>query len=128
LERNKRYTGIFTLWFALIIILAHQIIPHDHHSTDLYGDKEEGCPVSHEMPVHKNGLPVHCHAFNDLTAEETIKVVPALMVNSNDFNLSNKLEIPYNQVLIITITDDHTLSVFPQFLEVNSFRAPPANS
>jgi hypothetical protein len=128
LRKNTRPTGIFALWFALIIILAHQIIPHDHHSTDLYGDKEVSCPVSQERPSHNNGLPVHCHAFNELTAEETVKVVPSLIASSNDFDVLCKPEIPYFQVLLIISTDHHVISVSRPFLEVFSLRAPPANS
>jgi len=104
------------------------VIPHDHHSNDLYGDKEVNCPVSNEKPVHNNGLPVHCHAFNDLTTEETVKVVPFIMIYSTCLIASSKPDVPYSLDFLITITEHHTISTSRPFLEVNSFRAPPAIS
>ena len=108
--------------------MAHQLIPHDHHSSDLYGLKEDLCPVTEEENTHHHGLPAHCHAFNELTVEEIVKVTPATHAISADLTLPVSSEMPYFQVYLINITDHHTLSETVPYHKINSFRAPPVIS
>jgi hypothetical protein len=59
---------IFFLFLAGLVLNAHMMIPHDHHQADSDFCREISYPVSKTGSAHHQGLPVHCHAFNDLTS------------------------------------------------------------
>ncbi|MBK9391897.1 MAG: hypothetical protein IPN68_17525 [Bacteroidetes bacterium] len=64
MSRIFKYTSIIFSWVACIALVAHLIIPHDHHSADSFPEQDNKCPA--ENNHSHNGIPVHCHAFNDL--------------------------------------------------------------
>jgi len=68
LGKFLKKAAVFFLWLAVTIIMAHAVIPHDHHSEITLTDTS--CNA-HESGAHQhNPLPVHCHAFNDLVCEK----------------------------------------------------------
>lgn len=67
--------SVFFLWFAIVAINAHMIIPHDHHDVESTASQESNCPASNNNDNHHSGFPVHCHACNDLTSEKAVAFV-----------------------------------------------------
>ena len=65
-----KHISVYSLWLAIAAILAHMIIPHDHHILETFSDQEQNCPASNHQTGHSPGYPIHCHAFNDLASEE----------------------------------------------------------
>lgn len=65
----------FSLLLAVLIIIAHMIIPHDHHLAGTIPGQDDTCPFSKEETGNHEGFPIHCHAFNDLSAEEASTLV-----------------------------------------------------
>jgi hypothetical protein len=62
--------AVLFLWLAVIIIMAHAVVPHDHHS-EFSGSFPDTSCNAHENGVGNNRpLPLHCHAFNDLVCEK----------------------------------------------------------
>jgi hypothetical protein len=118
----------FFLWIAWLVITAHLIIPHDHHSSDLYGNKEDECPVTDGKSGHNHGLPVHCHAFNDLVTEKVIKYIPGKHIQSHDFTLYDFNKISDFQTFHITIIEQHKTFASNPTVEFYALRAPPVVS
>jgi len=123
----KHIPGFF-LWIAWLVITAHLIIPHDHHSSDLSGNKEDACPVTDGRSGHNHGLPVHCHAFNDLAADKVIKYIPGKNIQSHDISLGGFYKIPDFQSFYLTITEQYSAYASNPCLEFYALRAPPAIS
>ncbi len=125
MKKFRKYTGLIIIWFAWLIIIAHQVIPHDHHSFDSECVKEDVSSSCDTNPFHNHGLPRHCHAFNELTAGETIKIIPVTW--QTDYLLSDEnTGIPYSQISAIIFTEHHTLTVKGYPADLNSLRAPPS--
>jgi hypothetical protein len=70
------YSSMFFFWLAGITLVAHLILPHDHHNSEYFPNQNNDCPVENQNNDHKHGLPIHCHAFNDLAIEKTGKFIP----------------------------------------------------
>jgi hypothetical protein len=68
-----RNISIFSFWLAGMALVAHLVIPHDHHISDTFSDQNNNCPAERPVTEHHNGFPIHCHAFNDLAAEKVVK-------------------------------------------------------
>ncbi len=66
-----KYVPVLFVWLAGLILIVHQVIPHDHHIASAYTDQDNKCPVTDQNSGDKTGLPVHCHAFNDLFQEKS---------------------------------------------------------
>ena len=127
---NRIIKGIpaFSLWLAWLIITAHLIIPHDHHSSDLYGNKEDTCPHSQNNTRHNHGFPVHCHAFNDLASEKAVTYSIDRNIQHFDFtlniyykNLANKLSF---SGLIVFETEKQLLN--SESAQLSLLRGPPS--
>jgi hypothetical protein len=88
----KILDGLFLLLAGLVIV-AHQIIPHDHHFSESASGKENPCPYSNSKSDHHPGFPVHCHAFNDLASEKAIIIIPENKVRNNSTILNYFAEI-----------------------------------
>jgi hypothetical protein len=58
------------LWLAVVVIMAHTVIPHDHHTESSCAIPDASCNAQENGNSHHNPLPVHCHAFNDLVCEK----------------------------------------------------------
>jgi hypothetical protein len=77
----------FFLLLAGLISTAHMIIPHDHHIAGITPGSDEACPISKGNLETHRGFPIHCHAFNDLNAEE-----------ATTFYLPCNVQLSYNQL------------------------------
>ncbi|MCX6255300.1 MAG: hypothetical protein NTV31_12585 [Bacteroidia bacterium] len=88
----KNIPGFFLL-FAGLAINAHMIIPHDHHIMESVASQDDTCPVSNNKTDHHTGFPVHCHAFNDLTAEKAITYVQIKEIQCKDYVRSSFFDL-----------------------------------
>lgn len=55
------------LLLCFSVYLAHNLVPHDHHSELIAAHAGETCPIDHEEHQRTGDHPAHCHAFNELT-------------------------------------------------------------
>jgi hypothetical protein len=120
----------FFLWFAWLIITAHLMIPHDHHSGDSFIAKEDACPGSNGKTGHSSGFPMHCHAFNDLTSEKAtiffiIENIQDNVIAFSSFPDPFAFEI---QSRGISIFDIRKPILNAYYLELTPLRAPPSIS
>jgi len=122
-----RYSSFFFFWLAGIALVAHLIIPHDHHNTEYVPGQNKECPVENQNHHQKHGFPIHCHAFNDLAAEKVVKY------NSGEKNQNFFTDFICESDLYITkvsaginIYCNYT-EPFPSFILTDFFRlrAPP---
>ncbi len=84
MNHREKNTGIWLTSLAAMILLLHNIFPHDHHYQDfrpLQHDDLTDCLFQH---TENNNPPLHCHAFNN-----------------TDINPSNtaKVEVPVSQII-----------------------------
>jgi len=119
---------VFFLWLAWLVITAHVIIPHDHHSADSFTAKEDACPFSNGKTGQSSGFPIHCHAFNDLASEKASTYFLTENIRYNDVSISGfpdalTFEL---QVSCITIIDLQKPFTDSHLLELSPLRAPPS--
>ena len=96
----KKYGPVFCLWLAGLILNAHQIIPHDHHSAYTYADQDNKCPGSDTKHDHRSGVPIHCHALNDLVLEK-VRIYSAsrnIQLNITDIDIFKEVDISLTQI------------------------------
>jgi len=127
ITRILRNFGVLLLSLAALALVGHMIIPHDHHLVDSDALQEGTCPAPNNSTQHHNGLPFHCHAFNDLATEKVISYFILRNTQSRDF-----VTLP---IFNLTITDLQLscsrffevliLPVNSFILELSSLRAPP---
>jgi hypothetical protein len=125
--RINKYISFYSFLLAGLVIIAHMLIPHDHHLADPIPGQEESCPASDGKTSHHSGFPVHCHALNYLYSEEDtafsadvyFQITKVLFINNNS-HFNKELQIilsgyyePQRSV------PDHYLSDFVHL------RAPP---
>jgi hypothetical protein len=120
----KNIAGFFIL-MAWLIITAHLIIPHDHHSTDLCGKMEDKCPLNDGKTRPDHGFPMHCHAFNDLVAEKFVKPVLTRNIQYHDFSIPDFSDIVKDQVSLTTISACQKKISNIDYFGLSSLRAPP---
>lgn len=120
--------SVFPLWLACLAIVAHMIIPHDHHLSESIAGQDDTCPASENSTGHKTGLPIHCHALHDLTSEKASKVQNIRLVQNNVFVYNvwsditaYKIQFPY-----VTIIDLPEPFFDSYVLELSPLRGPPA--
>jgi hypothetical protein len=120
---------IFFLFIAVCILNAHMIIPHDHHQSDSDYCRENSIPVSDAPGAHHQGLPGHCHAFNDLVSGK---------VNSHHLNKQAPVrdlipdsvyqaKVTGRQFVVIRIADVSKNNVMKGLPGISSLRAPPVS-
>lgn len=122
--------SVFFLWLACLVIIAHVIIPHDHHLADSFPSKDDSCPVSNGKTDHSSGFPVHCHALNDLTSEKATTYYFTCNIQNNDILISSIFD-PFAfelQIHIIPIIELRDSFPDPYLLELSQLRAPPSLS
>jgi hypothetical protein len=100
MKRIIRLLRIFTLFAAVASINIHMIIPHDHHLTESVSAQDDSCPASKNEPGHHTGLPVHCHACNDLAFEKAgnvtiVRNVQCKFILSGCIIDNKESELPY---------------------------------
>jgi hypothetical protein len=91
MKQVGKYTGTFFLWLAMLVLLAHSVVPHDHHAdviacktecshdevleieeTQLNGSQHPA--VAQCGAAHKTDNCQACH-FNATTTTELVKLV-----------------------------------------------------
>jgi hypothetical protein len=128
MRKTYKRLPVFFLLFAWMVLTAHQIIPHDHHLTESYSNKEEKCPASDAKTDHHKGFPAHCHAFNDLASEKVIKFVLAKYISITLLS-SGSSSCAFEPYALWTEFKDIS-QTFPDshFLIFTTLRAPPSLS
>lgn len=129
MRRGLRNIAVFSLWLAGLVIIAHLMIPHDHHSDDSLFNKENHYHVDNtKLPVKAPIFPIHCHALNDLTIE---KASPVLF-SYNDFPTCDLFTLSFVDSFVpksvssyIHIKDFQNPVIETDFLRLSPFRAPP---
>jgi len=121
--------AIFSLWLAGLVIMAHLLIPHDHHSDCSVFNKDNECHAGNTTHPDKSPVfPLHCHALNDLTFEKTS---PVFFVSNDipafDLFIVSLFDsvIPVSTLSGIKIMDFHEPLIETDFLRLSPFRAPP---
>jgi len=122
--------SILFLWAAWILLTAHSVIPHDHHSQDSFGRSETSCPGSGGDSDHNSKFPGHCYALNDLTAEKAQVFSFFMNFSCNDFIREDVSEIATSELYlhsckILELPEHLPVS---HLLELSPFRAPPVIS
>jgi hypothetical protein len=126
---SKNITTL-SLWLAMLVIVAHQFFPHDHHFGHIYPEKGEACSNAHEGESENTSkLPLHCHAFNNLTLEKnTAPAAPNIHIIALFF-IVVKVNHSITPDFVITnrcFTDFQEPLIKIDFLKLSSLRAPPA--
>ena len=127
MSKSVRIISGVCLWFAWLVLTAHLMIPHDHHLMESFTGQEESCPASTDNTHHHSGIPVHCHAFNDLASEKAITFVLNDNIQSDNVSFNNYSD-PFLfdfQLSFITIHDIRKPFPDPSLLELSALRAPP---
>jgi hypothetical protein len=118
------------LLVAGLTLMAHNIIPHDHHITGTDNGERESCPASEERQHHHPLFPAHCHAFNDLAAEKFTPVV-AKYDTGNSFAAVIWLPEAIIHRICLIQTSLYTFPVTIQEIQIpesSHLRAPPSIS
>ncbi len=122
--------AVFSLWLAGLVIIAHLLIPHDHHCESNIFTKDDACHADNAGHPHKSPVfPLHCHALNDLTFEKTS---PVFVVDNNVLNcdlfvqsfIDSNITPYYSSVF--KIRDYQIPLIDIDFLRLSHFRAPPS--
>lgn len=122
--------SVFSLWLACLAIVAHMIIPHDHHLSESIAGQDDACPASDNKSGHKTGFPIHCHALHDLTSEkaspvQNIRLVQNKVFVHSDLSVITDFKIQFSGITIIDLPEHFFDSYLVEF---SSLRAPPAIS
>jgi hypothetical protein len=83
LIRLFRHIPVLTLWLAALGLIAHLMIPHDHHSEYSCLPHEDTCPTEADHKDHHAGYPIHCHAFNNVAVVKATPINLAKLVPSS---------------------------------------------
>jgi hypothetical protein len=121
--------AVFPIWLAGLVIIAHLMIPHDHHSDCSVFSKENQCHADNtKIPVKAPVFPIHCHALNDLTFDKT-SVTFVIYNNFQTFDLFLfsflETSIAKSEVCRISRKDFQSPIIVTEFLRSSPFRAPP---
>lgn len=122
--------AVFSLWLAGLVIMAHLLVPHDHHSDCSVFNKDGECHAVNTIHPDKSPVfPMHCHALNDLTFEKT---TITFFVNNN-FPACDLFNLNFFDSVIadldlscIKIKDFQKPVIETDFLRLSPFRAPPS--
>jgi hypothetical protein len=122
--------AVFSVWLAGLVIIAHLLIPHDHHFDSSAFSKDDSCQTENtKHPAKTPGFPFHCHSLNDLAFEkisynlvvsQVIPIFDLFLVSFSDsvITASNSLDSQ--------IRDFHKPLIDIDFLRLSLLRAPPA--
>ncbi len=119
---------VLFLWFAGFAIIAHTVVPHDHHLYDIYSNSGDKCPSSEKSTGHGPGIPIHCNSLNDLASEKALKYfIPEQLVNhdiiqgcTSDYTCL----VTETYCTILSEIQNQLPDLFP--LTSSPFRAPPS--
>ena len=127
ITRIVRNFGVLLILLAALALVGHMIIPHDHHLVESDVLQEGTCPAPDHSTHNHNGLPFHCHAFNDLASEKIISYFILRNTQSRDFVTLSvfNLTVTDLQLSCSRIFELLKLPVNSFILEFSSLRAPP---
>jgi hypothetical protein len=121
--------AFFGVWLAGLIIIAHLLIPHDHHYESPVFGKEDACQKNDfGHPAKAPAYSFHCHGLNDLMFEKITYnfVVHQPHLTSDLFTLSlPDLVNPINSTSFVKIKDFEIPLIETAILRLSPFRAPP---
>lgn len=122
-----KYSSVFSLWFAGFVLVAHLLLPHDHHIADTFSNQDENCPVSNDKSHHHSGFPVHCHAFNDIVSEKlkTFQISQNIQLNPVTFSILTDISDFKIQSSNFSLIDFSKPIFDPFALDLSLLRAPP---
>jgi hypothetical protein len=128
LSNFYRNTAALFLYLAWAVIIAHSVIPHDHHPDYSGSGNEATCTASKAAAGNHHHLPFCCHAFTDLACEKfsftfegshhnfiSFLFVPAHLDTCSGEIFSRQLNLP----------ELKGLQSLSGFFKIYSFRAPP---
>jgi hypothetical protein len=120
--------AVFFLCVASLAIIAHMIIPHDHHLMESAGSQEESCPVSNDHSNHHSGFPVHCHMCNDITSEKAVLLTVLKNLECNCIIITGLIDFTTLKLNItgIKFYEFTGLPYKSENPDLSSLRAPPA--
>ena len=127
MRKYFKYMSFFPLWLAVLTMSAHQVIPHDHHLADPFSKKDNNCTASHKRSGQKSGLPLHCHALNDLASEKSrpVQISQNIQFHFITFSVltdSSAFKLHSSWISLI----DSSKPIFNSYaLEFSLLRAPP---
>lgn len=127
MKRFIEHIRIIFLSLSVSLLIAHSIVPHDHHNNEQAKCEQQTVPPGEHNSDHK-GLPVHCHAFNDLASE---KAVNFYIIKPEQLPEFLPGCIPGSNETILTASgilykEEDIRPVSHGFLTLCSLRAPPA--
>jgi len=130
MSRIIKSIRVFFLLLAGLAIIAHMIILHDHHLSDPINGQKDSCPVSNGKSGHHTGLPVHCHAFNDLAAKKLSSLILKKNIQAGFFTIIRFPDFRVNELLVARITIFDSRKPFPNIYipDYSPFRGPPSVS
>jgi hypothetical protein len=121
MTRAGKFLSRSMLLVAVLVMIMHLIIPHDHHDSEL--DRSGSCtvPVSnHDHPV----FPTHCHALNVLVSEK-INFVKSFDIKY--LIVPDRIVFDFVNKDFICFADHRQIGSFPQAVipDASFLRAPP---
>ena len=123
-NKIKRIQSVFLILAGLLLV-AHMVVPHDHHMTVSEESDNEECPVNDPDAKHHSGFPPHCHAFNDITSEKPVIYILKYQVNVLDacgFSESILLDLRNTSCSVFAFVDPFPE---PYHQGLSQLRAPP---
>lgn len=118
----------FLLLLASLAIVAHMIIPHDHHLASQVNGLKDSCQPVREGSHHHPLFPAHCHAFNDLAAEKFSPVILKQKIQTSYVSIvwCPNYTIPYLHIVQKVIQNSG--NPFPEIYipGFSPLRAPPS--
>jgi len=122
--------AVFSLWLAGLVIIAHLMVPHDHHSDCSVFNEENECHASNTtLPATAPAFPIHCHALNDMTFEKASVTIAVY----KEFTACDLFTVSFFDSAISTLDlPGIKIKDFPKplletdFLRLAPFRAPPS--
>jgi hypothetical protein len=127
MSRIGKKIPLYMLWLASMALIAHMVIPHDHHICESFSSEEERCPESNNRTGHHHGFPIHCHAFNDLASEKA-KTFHILRDFENEYIALQTTPddlIPQPRVTDVVFNDQLPLLFTSPYCRLFLLRAPP---
>jgi hypothetical protein len=120
--------AVMFLWLAVIIIMGHTVIPHDHHTEYSGSIPDASCNANENEAGNHHSLPLHCHAFNDLVCEKfTFLFFKLHNTSTNYLPLSAHLVsiVIFGTQRLVIFHDRQFPLISSELTASDPFRAPP---
>jgi hypothetical protein len=125
LIKVSKHTTVFPVSLAILVILLHMFMPHDHHLDTSFTDTDQSCNSHENETENRSTFPAHCHAFNILDFEKS----RASVNTSHEFTTSDFHTVEITSGLIATnlrYSDFLELPLTVDFQKLSLLRAPPS--